>query len=85
MSTLESRSPKEQYKTFGPFPVTAPPPPHLCGQVSYSSHLGKHTIRTFFLRKNCIFFVFSSHLETSHFSYRGSVNGKPHLQSNESQ
>ena len=31
------------------------------------------------------FFAFISHLETSHFSYRGSVNDKLCLQSNEAQ
>ena len=31
------------------------------------------------------FFAFLSHLETSHFSYRGFVNQKPFLQSNEAQ
>ena len=57
-----------------------------------SGLIGKFTIKKieFYLRVvflvNFIFFCFYlSHLETNHFSYRGSVNDKSHLQSNEAQ
>ena len=36
-----------------------------------------------FFIKLFYFFAFLSHLETSHFSYRGCVNDKPPLQPNE--
>ena len=35
--------------------------------------------------KTTIIFVFLSHLEASDFSYRGSVNEKPHFKSNDAQ
>ena len=38
-----------------------------------------------FLNKTFLFFAFLSHLETSHFLYRRSINEKPPLQSNEAQ
>ena len=54
-----------------------------------SALIGKFTIKKFefylravFLRKLYVFCFFFSHLETNHFSYRGSVNDKSHLQSN---
>ena len=39
----------------------------------------------FFYKTFLLFFPFLSHLETSHFSYRGSISEKPPLQSNEAQ
>ena len=56
-----------------------------------SGVIGKFTIKNieFCLRAlfygKFLFFCFLSHLETSHFSYRGSINDKSHLQSNEAQ
>ena len=41
--------------------------------------------RVFYFYKTFLLFCFISHLETSHFSYRGSVIDKPSLQSNEAQ
>ena len=43
-------------------------------------------LRALFFKKNfCFFFAFLSHLETSHFLYRGSIEDKPPLQLNEAQ
>ena len=39
----------------------------------------------FFYKTFLLFFLFLSYLETSHFSYRGSISEKPPLQSNEAQ
>ena len=53
-----------------------------------SGLIGKFTIKKTgilfesFFYKTFLFFAFLSHLETSHFLYQGSVNGKPPLQSN---
>ena len=44
------------------------------------------SLRALIFRKlTSFFFVLLSHLETNHFSYQGSVNYKPHLQSIEAQ
>ena len=45
----------------------------------------KFYLRAFFKKISHIFFVLSSQLENSYFTYRGSVNQKPRLQSNEAQ
>ena len=53
--------------------------------------IGKFTMKkiriliesSFFRSRFEIFLIFLSHLEASHFPYRGSVNNKPHLKSNE--
>ena len=57
-----------------------------------SGLIGKFTLkkiefcmRAHFLENISVLFCFLSHLETSHFSYRGSVNDRPHVQSNEAQ
>ena len=57
-----------------------------------SGLIGKFSIKkirvlfeSFFFKNFSVFFWFLSHVETSHFSYRGSVNDEHHLQSNEAQ
>ena len=61
------------------------------GKKTSSGLIGKFTIKNRILfesssfRKLFMFFVFLSHLETSHFSSRGSVDDKLYLQSNEAQ
>ena len=42
-------------------------------------------LRALFYKTFLLFICFLSHLETGHFSYRGSVNDKPPLQLNEIQ
>ena len=58
-----------------------------------SGLIGKFTIKKFefyltalfLLKFFSLFLLFLSHLETSHFLYRGSINDKPHLILNEAQ
>ena len=45
----------------------------------------RNFLRAVFFIKLFYFFAFLSHLETSHFSYRGSISEKPPLQSKEAQ
>ena len=54
-------------------------------QFRFPNRLKTKSICELFFIKLFYFFAFLSHLETSHFSYRGSVNEKPPLQSNEAQ
>ena len=58
-----------------------------------SELIGKFTIKKkksnsiseLFFNKTFLFLLFLSHLETSHFLYRSSINDKPPLQSTEAQ
>ena len=55
------------------------------GEIYYKKL--EFNLRAVFFSENFLYFLFffKSHLETSHFSYRGSVNDKPHLHSLDAQ